>query len=254
MPAGLGPIGILRTYQPASIHPIMKKDADIPTGKERTLSPDNHRLQTVLFDLDGTLLHSEQVNLRVVRRMCQEALGREPLQDELSRFRTLSTSALLAEIAPDASDELLSLWPQFFHKYQHLLELYPGIPDLLGWIKDQGIRTCVVTLQNRAEIAATRDLVDLDPWIDAWVAVDDVPRPKPHPDQVLEALRLLDADPKGAVMIGDSVTDLIAARRAGVRTGAALWGSFQPESLLEQQPDFVFHSPGDVKTLQWTPV
>lgn len=208
-----------------------------------------HTLDTILFDLDGTLLDSEKVNLLVVQRMCREALGREPLEQEINRYRTLTTADLLEHIAPDAPDELLSLWPRFFHEYQHLLELYPGIPELLSWLKSRDIRTCVVTLQNREEIEATRGLVDLDQWIDAWVAVDDVSHPKPHPAQVLEALRLLDADPRSTILIGDSDTDLIAARSAGVLTGAAMWGCFVPDQLLKQKPDYVLHTPGDVKTL-----
>jgi len=209
----------------------------------------SHTVTTVLFDLDGTLLNSEQVNLKVVQRMCRTALGREPDEDEVNLYRTLSTDDLLARIAPDAPEELLGLWPRYFIEYQHLLELFPGIPDVLRRLKLQDVRIAVVTLQNRAEVRTTRSLVALDEWVDEWVAVDDAPRPKPDPAPLLEALHRLGSRPENAVMIGDSVTDLAAARRAGIRSGAALWGSFQPETLLQQNPDFVFSTPEEVLQL-----
>ncbi|MBN1264692.1 MAG: HAD-IA family hydrolase [Anaerolineales bacterium] len=204
---------------------------------------------TILFDLDGTLLDSEQINAMVVQRMYREVLERDPDPDELEQSRTLSTEDILAELAPKDMDFLMHIWPQYYKEYGHLLSLYPEIPQLLSTLKEQGFKTGVVTLQNRAEVAATRDLVDLDPWIDTWVAVDDSTHPKPHSAPIWKALSNLDASPDQTIMIGDSATDIIAGQRAGVLTGAALWGCFQPELLLQQNPDYVFKEPPEVERL-----
>jgi len=216
---------------------------------EHSSQPGLPIFSTVLFDLDGTLLDSEQINTCVVERMYKETLQRTPDPDDLNRYRTLSTEAILQEIAPESAEHLLTIWPQYFHEYKHLLSLYPGIPELLAVLKELKVKMGVVTLQNRNEVAATRKLVDFKDWIDTWVAVDEVEHPKPHPAPVLEALRRLNTEPQEAIIIGDSVTDLMAGKQAGVRTGAALWGCFQPDALLQQDPDFIFKKPEEVTRL-----
>jgi HAD superfamily hydrolase (TIGR01509 family) len=59
---------------------------------------------------------------------------------------------------------------------------------------------------------------------DALVGGDEVPRPKPHPDGILEACRRLGVDPRRAAYVGDAPNDLAAARRSGTLALAAAWG------------------------------
>ena len=74
----------------------------------------------------------------------------------------------------------------------------------------------------------------------------DVENPKPHPEPVTQAVRLLDADPATTVYIGDSIHDMRSGRAAGVRTAAVLWGPFGREHLEEAEPDYWLRTPGEI--------
>jgi pyrophosphatase PpaX len=107
----------------------------------------------------------------------------------------------------------------------------------------------VVTLQTRSELQQTRRHVPLDDLIEVWIALDDTERPKPDPQPVEAALRLLGIAPEDALMIGDTAADLLAGRGAGLLTGAALWGSLERDSLLGLDPDYVFRKPREMEHL-----
>ena len=66
----------------------------------------------------------------------------------------------------------------------------------------------------------------------------DVQRPKPDPEPVMLSLASLDLAAPDALLVGDSLYDLLAGRAAGVDTAAALWGPFDRERLAEGRPNY----------------
>ena len=92
-------------------------------------------------------------------------------------------------------------------------------------------------------------LAQLEPLMDVLVCADEVDNPKPHPEPVEKAVRLLGADPTTTVYVGDSIHDMRSGRAAGVRTAAVLWGPFGRSHLEEAQPDYWLERPSDVLDL-----
>jgi pyrophosphatase PpaX len=91
------------------------------------------------------------------------------------------------------------------------------------------------------------DRLDIGRFFDAVVAADDTNRHKPHPEPVLHALALLDAEPAEAAFVGDSPFDMQAGKAAGVFTVGVSWGKIHPaERLLELGADTVVHSPEEL--------
>ena len=85
--------------------------------------------------------------------------------------------------------------------------------------------------------------------MDVLVCADEVENPKPHPEPVEKAVRLLSADPRATVYVGDSVHDMLSGRAAGVRTAAVLWGPFGRAHLEGAQPDYWLERPEELLTL-----
>ena len=81
------------------------------------------------------------------------------------------------------------------------------------------------------------------------ISAEDVRVPKPAPDPVVAALQRLRVTPAEAWMVGDAAFDILAARGAGVRSVAAMWGAREREALLAARPDYVVACPGDVVSL-----
>jgi phosphoglycolate phosphatase-like HAD superfamily hydrolase len=85
------------------------------------------------------------------------------------------------------------------------------------------------------------DHFDLSRYFQAVVSSDQLNNPKPHPEGLLQALRQLDCAPHEAVMIGDAVSDIQCAARAGVVSVAVTWG-IKPERVQTLcKPDFIVH-------------
>lgn len=104
-----------------------------------------------------------------------------------------------------------------------------------------------MTSKNRHGALKGLTITGLADYIEVLVCADDVTNPKPHPEPVLQAMQLLQAEPLSTVFVGDSVHDLHAGREAGVRTAAVLWGPFGREYLSEARPDHWLERPDDLK-------
>jgi pyrophosphatase PpaX len=210
-------------------------------------------LQTVLFDLDGTLIESTELGEKTLQRLHQKySSGDLPLQ-AYRKYRGLPTREILAHFDPQDVELLLAECVQVEEALRHLSYIYPGIESVLGKLRQAGLKIGVVTAQTCLELESVRRYFQLEEYVQVWVSADDVPNPKPHPDSLLRALDLLRAQPERAIMIGDTPFDIEAGKRAGLLTAAALWGCKEKDWLLACQPDLIFEKPQELLLLCPTP-
>jgi pyrophosphatase PpaX len=127
--------------------------------------------------------------------------------------------------------------------------VYPGVVDVVRALKTEGIATGLVTSKNRSGALRGLTLVRLEALMDVLVCADEVDNPKPHPEPVEKAVRLLGADPVTTIYVGDSVHDMRSGRAAGVRTAAVLWGPFGRSHLEGAQPDHWLERPEELLQL-----
>jgi pyrophosphatase PpaX len=131
-------------------------------------------------------------------------------------------------------------WNEAHH--DRMVRAYPGIEGALRELRGRGARLAVVTSKARALARRGLAVAGLDPLFSVVIGGDDVARGKPDPLPVVRALEVLGAQAAGSVMVGDSLHDMLAGRRAGVRTAAALWGPFSREQLAATEPDHYLES------------
>jgi HAD superfamily hydrolase (TIGR01509 family) len=206
-------------------------------------------LRAVLFDLDGTLLDSERMDLLAMSRLFREDIGLTMDESEIATYMGVASRDVLAQLVPDRVDELLPVWLRYQDELRGEVRLFPGIPEALEGLSKSGLRLGVVTGENRLELSGNRRHVDLDGLIEVWICADDAPFAKPHPAPVRLALDALGCRPAQAVMIGDTRFDMEAGREAGTLLGVAMWGVRDPAPLLGYQPEFVFDNPQQIRDL-----
>jgi phosphoglycolate phosphatase len=183
-------------------------------------------LSGILFDLDGTLLNTASDIARALNRALAEH-GWAPLPaGDVSRMIGRG-SPILIERAAAARGQVLNdaaaaaLLERFFHHYGELEERnesdaqpYPGVSETLQRLHDAQMRIAVVTNKQHRFASGLLHRLDLMRWIDAIVGGDTCERRKPDPQPLLFACESLAVSPSQALMVGDSINDVSAARAA----------------------------------------
>jgi pyrophosphatase PpaX len=209
-------------------------------------------IRTVLFDLDGTLIDSVRLILDSYHHTLA-AHGLPPRTDDewLAGVGTPLTAQLAAwGHDPDTLQALIATYREYNLKHHdRMVTVYPGVVDVVRALKEEGVGTGLVTSKNRTGAVRGLTLVRLEALMDVLVCADEVENPKPHPEPVEKAVRLLDADPGATIYVGDSIHDMHSGRAAGVRTAAVLWGPFGRSHLEGAQPDYWLARPEDLLTL-----
>ena len=211
-----------------------------------------NRYDTLLFDLDGTLIDSVQLILDSYHHTLR--VHGIPTRSDEDWLRGVGTP-LRVQFAEwnDGSgilEELVATYRDYnLAHHDSMVTVYDGIPEMLRAVCTDGYRTALVTSKNRQGALRGLDLTGLTPYIEVLVCADDVVNPKPHPEPVLKALELLGATPERAVFFGDSVHDMNSGRAAGVKTAAVLWGPFGRADLEPSRPDYWIEKPGEILSL-----
>ncbi|HTK62133.1 MAG TPA: HAD family hydrolase [Pseudonocardia sp.] len=165
------------------------------------------------------------------------ALGGEELErrvgDQAREQQGKEVDALLEEMAP-----------------------LPGARDLLVAIKDRGHRLVLASSGQQRHVEVFLDALDARDLADDWTTSADVESSKPAPDLLQVALKKLGAPTDASsVMIGDSVWDIEAARKAGMPAIAVRSGGFGNDELREAGAIAIYDTPGDLaKALDETPL
>ena len=209
-------------------------------------------IQTVLFDLDGTLIDS----IRLIIDSYHHTLATHgiPPRTDAEWLAGIGTP-LSAQFAAWAADEtrmaqLIATYREYnLAQHDSRVRAYPGVVEVIGQLRTSGIITGLVTSKNRHGALRGLGVCGLDGTMDVLVCSDEVDNPKPHPEPVLKALAHLDADPATTVYVGDSLHDMRSGRAAGVRTAAALWGPFDQPHLAPATPDYWLERPEDLLML-----
>jgi len=188
-------------------------------------------MTAVLFALDGTLIGTRRLYLECYRRALAPYVGRALTDDELLAYKPRSEIRLLKAIAGD--DAIATCLADFHRHYEALHDelfqgIYPGIPELLASLRQRRTLIGLVTGKSRRSWEITTVRAQLGPF-DVIVLDDDVSAPKPDPEGILLALARLRADPATTLYVGDSISDMVAARAAGVRPAAVLWSKRESE-------------------------
>jgi HAD superfamily hydrolase (TIGR01509 family) len=208
--------------------------------------------QAFLFDLDGTLVDSVYQHVLAWR----EALEDNGIQLAVWRIHRrigmsggLFVNALLREIGREVTREQVSriqqMHAQAFRRQASQVRLLPGARDLLAHLSEQGVPWAIATSGRRESAQPALDLLEVAPGT-VVVTRDQVPHAKPDPDLFLAAAERLEVGIETSVVVGDSVWDLLAARRARALGVGVLSGGYGDDELQRAGAYRVYADPADL--------
>lgn len=206
--------------------------------------------RAALFDVDGTLVDTNHLHVITWWEAFRQA-GHQVATHDIHRAIGLGSTDLIARLLGDDRDrdgdeELSTAHKVLYATYFERLDALDGAKDLLHAFDDRGWRVVLATSASGAELTALRRAIDADDVIAGIASADDVAEGKPAPDPVRHALDIAGCEPDEALFVGDSVWDMRAARRAGVRSVAVLSGGIPRRDLEAEGASAVYATPAEL--------
>ncbi|CAL9663696.1 HAD family hydrolase [Streptomyces sp. enrichment culture] len=206
--------------------------------------------KAAVFDIDGTLVDTNHLHVTTWWEAFRQAGHQVPMH-AVHRAVGLPSAALVGHLLGEDRNRDLDAGLSAAHKalygqYFDRLPALPGAGDLLRRLADDGWTVVLATSAGGAELGALRRAIDADDAIAATAGADDVAAGKPAPEPVEHALELAGVPAERAVFVGDTVWDMRAGTRAGVRCVGVLCGGLPRADLAEAGADAVYADPADL--------
>lgn len=193
----------------------------------------------VLFDVDGTLLDTNYLHTLAWSRALRDAGEWAPM-NAIHRLVGMGGDQLVPELLGRMNDEAKARRAGHYRPLMADARVFPGARDLLRRCHDEALLVVLASSSPEDELTALRKLLDAEDAIDAATTADDADRSKPAPDIFLAAMERAGVDPRRAVVVGDSIWDIQAARSAGLACVAVETGGFSQHELSEEGARHVY--------------
>ncbi|MFF8952139.1 HAD family hydrolase [Streptomyces sp. NPDC014940] len=206
--------------------------------------------RAAVFDVDGTLVDTNHLHVVTWWEAFRQA-GHDVPMHAVHRAVGLGSTDLIAHLLGDSRDEEQDAELSAAHKalYGQYFDRLPALPkagELLRRLHSDGWRVVLATSASGAELGALRRAIDADEAIVGTASADDVARGKPAPEPVELALELAGVPASRAVFVGDTVWDMRAGAKAGVRCVGLLCGGIPRADLEEAGAGAVYDDPADL--------
>lgn len=194
--------------------------------------------QAIIFDMDGTLLDSVDLNALSWHEAFSAfgyTVSFEQARSQIGKGGDHLLPTFLS--ADDIEDHGAAIeeWraEHFKTHYLALLRPFSGVPDLLRRLRAVGLKIAVASSAKQSELDKYLDMVGIRELVDVTTSSDDADSSKPNPDIFESALQKLGVRADRAIAIGDTPYDAQAAAQAGMRSIGVLCGGFTEQSLLD---------------------
>ncbi|MFJ4974808.1 HAD family hydrolase [Streptomyces coeruleorubidus] len=203
--------------------------------------------RAAVFDVDGTLVDTNHLHVVTWWEAFRQA-GHDVPMHAVHRAVGLASTDLVAHLLGEDRDTDQDAAISAAHKtlYGQYFDRLPALPDagpLLRRLHGDGWAVVLATSAGGAELSALRRAIDADDAITATASADDVDAGKPAPEPVEHALELAGVPAERAVFVGDTVWDMRAGSRAGVRCVGVLCGGIPRTDLEKSGADAIYADP-----------
>ena len=209
------------------------------------------KYDTVIFDLDGTLLNTLEDLADAVNFVMREHQYPERTIDEVRRFVGNGIRRLMEQAVPEtvSGDEFEQVFEQFKNYYTEHCQIktcaYDGIMPLLEDLYEKGYAMAIVSNKNHAAVCELNDIYFKE-YIKVAIGQKDGIRKKPAPDTVIQALKELGKEKETAIYVGDSEVDFATAENTGMDCVLVTWGFRTVEELAEFSPTAFINRPEEL--------
>jgi HAD superfamily hydrolase (TIGR01509 family) len=189
--------------------------------------------RAVIFDIDGTLVDTNYLHALAWRRVFLEQDEPGIFTARIHRLVGMGSDELLETLFGRPRPELKPERARHFDALKPEIRAFPRAGDLLHALHDRGVRVVLATSAEKSDLEALLEAIDADDAIDSVTSAGEVDAAKPAPDLFCVALEEAGTAPEATIVVGDTVWDVKAAARAGLRCVGVTCGGISRAELLE---------------------
>ncbi|PIN85096.1 MAG: hypothetical protein COV47_03915, partial [Candidatus Diapherotrites archaeon CG11_big_fil_rev_8_21_14_0_20_37_9] len=189
---------------------------------------------------DGTLADTPRHTFKIYQEIFAE-LGKELTFADFKKYFGQDHTPLynFLGLTPEQRKQVDGSWFRIYSKVQQSLRLYPQAKRLLRHLKESGYKIGLVTSGKEWRISQELEMFGIENLFDTIVTVEHIKKPKPAPDGLLLAAKKLKVSTTDCIYVGDMSEDIVAGKRAGMKTGIVVHGMHEHSNLGRLKPDLV---------------
>ncbi len=210
----------------------------------------NGKINTLLFDLDGTLIDTNELIISSFLHTLEIYYPGKYQREDVIPFMGPTLMETFGGIDVNKAEEMVAKYRAFnIANHDNIVTIFEGVYDTIKTLKESGYKIGIVTTKLSDVVNMGLRLTKLDEFFDVIVALDHVKNAKPDPEPVLMALEQLGSSPEEAIMVGDNSHDILAGKNAGTKTAGVAWTLKGRDFLASLQPDYLLDNMSDLLTI-----
>jgi pyrophosphatase PpaX len=212
------------------------------------------RITTILFDLDGTLINTNDLIISSFLHTLNHYYPGQYEEKDVHPFMGPPLEESFSGLNPEKMEEMCAHYRKHNHEHHDsLVTEFEGVYETLKTLYENGYKLAIVSTKVRDVVLKGLDLMNLRQFFDVIITLDEVENAKPHPEPIEKALVALGSSPDESIMIGDNHHDILAGKNAGVLSAGVAWSAKGREHLAHYEPDFMLDTMKDLLAIVGAP-
>ena len=211
-------------------------------------------MKLIILDFDGTLADTRGLIVKTMQQTL-EALGLESrTDDQCAAMIGLPLKQAFTDLIPmtdEMGERCVETYRCIFNENNalYVIPTFPHVIETLHQLHEQGYTLTIASSRSNRSLMEFVNDMHLNEVIPYVLGAEDVTRAKPHPDPVLQTLKVYGCKPEDALVVGDTWYDIEMGRRAGVRTCGVTYGNGTREELADAGADFLIDDFGKLSSI-----
>ncbi len=206
-----------------------------------------NKFKGIIFDIDGTLTSTNDLIFASFNFITKKYLGKTFSDEEILKWFGPTEDVILKEFCGDDYEKAREEYYKFYSDNHFMADIYPGIKEILDELKANEVLLSIYTGKGKEAATITLKKLNIYKYFDLIITGDEVKEHKPSPEGIEIFLDKFNLKKDEVIMIGDSPSDINAARSAGVKVASVLWDSLSKNKVLKMDSDYVFHTVEELK-------
>jgi len=204
-------------------------------------------IKAVIFDFDGTLINTNQLVKDGLNNLAQIHLGRPLTHMELCQLNGKHLNDQIGYITKnDIEKKVIHFKKWYAENHNKLAKTFKGIPELLEILKYEKIQLGIVSNNSTLPVQQGLNLLNFNQYFQHIITSDDVIKPKPDPEGINSMLKKMNLHSKEVLYVGDSPSDILAAKNANVESCLVDWTVLSETEKKSISADYRINHPLEI--------